>query len=147
VIAGIRRQRRVVPAVKADAVEMPEIRILALFAPLGGEPHDPVFSSRRTSCITGPSPVVTWFSACRCSDHKIDMTQSSRWEVPEEFVRRPEHLALDARFVLGGNLLFIDVRTAPVAASAIRSTACLWSRDVEMNASRLLSGLHCMSRG
>ena len=37
------------------------------------------------------------------------------------------------------------VRTAPVAASATRTIACLWSRDVETKASCDPSGLHCMS--
>src|SRR5690606_18664849 len=38
------------------------------------------------------------------------------------------------------------VRTSPVAASATRRTACLWSRDELMNASRDASGYHCTSR-
>ena len=37
------------------------------------------------------------------------------------------------------------VRTAPVAASATRTTACLWSREVDTKASCAPSGLHCMS--
>ena len=37
------------------------------------------------------------------------------------------------------------VRTSPVAASATRSTADLWSREVDTNASLEPSGLHVMS--
>ena len=40
----------------------------------------------------------------------------------------------------------MTVRTAPVEASATLSTACLWSRDVEMKASADPSGFHCQSR-
>src|ERR1022692_2359455 len=39
----------------------------------------------------------------------------------------------------------ITSRTAPSAALAMRSVSCLWSRDVETNASWLESGLHSTS--
>ena len=40
---------------------------------------------------------------------------------------------------------FMTVRTVPVVASATRSVASLWSRDVEMNANWRASGLHFQS--
>src|SRR5512146_1140250 len=96
--------------------------------------------------VTGPSPVVMeWSSLPEFRSYAYNSAQLFRSD--DQMIscsgHSMRHPAIDSNCV--GELSSNSVRTAPVAASAILTVSCLWSRDVLTYASCEPSGLQIRS--